>query len=146
MPGRNGYTVWECYILSFQQAGFILFVRMRSLSLGCLLVCLSCGKPLPELKGIELEVWMADKNGCSGARATSIEPLKKQKADLLGLSEMEIVQVLGKPDRNELYKRNQKFYYYYLQPAPECEQHPDNALRLAIRFNAMGLAKEISVE
>jgi hypothetical protein len=127
MPGRNGYTVWECYILSFQQAGFILFVRMRSLSLGCLLVCLSCGKPLPELKGIELEVWMADKNGCSGARATSIEPLKKQKADLLGLSD-------------------QKFYYYYLQPAPECEQHPDNALRLAIRFNAMGLAKEISVE
>jgi hypothetical protein len=122
---------------------------MRSLSVGCLLVCLmclSCRKPLPELKGIETEVWMNDKNGCSGARVTSIETLKEQKVALLGLSEMEIVQVLGKPDRNELYKRNQKFYYYYLQPAPECEQHSDSALRLAIRFNAMGLAKEISVE
>ncbi len=122
---------------------------MRSLSVGCLLVCLmclSCRKPLPELKGIETEVWTVDKNGCSGVRANSIEALKEQKSALLGLSEMEIVQVLGKPDRNELYKRNQKFYYYYLQPAPECEQHPDSALRLAIRFNAMGLAKEISVE
>jgi hypothetical protein len=122
---------------------------MKSLSVGCLLVCficLSCRKPLPELKGIESKVWMADKNGCGGARVNSIEPLKEQKTALLGLSEMEIVQVLGKPDRNELYKRNQKFYYYYLQPAPECEQHPDTALRLAIRFNAMGLAKEISVE
>lgn len=122
---------------------------MRSLSLGSLLVCLvclSCSKPLPELKGIETEVWLADKNGCKGNRATSIETLKTQKNDLLGLSEMEVVQVLGKPDRNELYKRNQKFYYYYLQPAPECEQHLDSALRLAIRFNAMGLAKEISVE
>ena len=122
---------------------------MRSLSVGCLLVCLmclSCRKPLPELKGIETEVWTVDKNGCSGVRANSIEALKEQKTALLGLSEMEIVQVLGKPDRNELYKRNQKFYYYYLQPAPECEQHPDSALRLAIRFNAMGLAKEISVE
>lgn len=122
---------------------------MRSLSVGCMLVCLmclSCRKPLPELKGIETEVWTADKNGCSGVRANSIEALKEQKTALLGLSEMEIVQVLGKPDRNELYKRNQKFYYYYLQPAPECEQHPDSALRLAIRFNAMGLAKEISVE
>ena len=122
---------------------------MRSLSVGCLLVCLmclSCRKPLPELKGIETEVWTVDKNGCSGVRANSIEALKEQKSAVLGLSEMEIVQVLGKPDRNELYKRNQKFYYYYLQPAPECEQHPDSALRLAIRFNAMGLAKEISVE
>ena len=68
---------------------------MRSLSVGCLLVCLmclSCRKPLPELKGIETEVWTADKNGCSGARANSIEALKEQKTALLGLSEMEIVQ------------------------------------------------------
>ncbi len=39
---------------------------------------------------------------------------------MLGLNEMEIVDLLGKPDKQELYKRNQKFYRYYLQPGPAC--------------------------
>lgn len=60
---------------------------------------------------------------------------------------MQIVELLGRPDRNELYKRNQKFYYYYLTPAPECANYNANSsTRLAIRFNAMGLAKEIMIE
>jgi hypothetical protein len=111
-----------------------------------LLIFTSCRKSVPELKGIEAQSWMDDRNGCSGTRTATIDVLKEQKRNFLGLSEMEIVQVFGKPDRNELYKRNQKFFYYYLQPAPECPTHSDNALRLAIRFNAVGLAKEISIE
>jgi len=107
---------------------------------------MSCGKPLPELKDIDRSAWQADKNGCSGTRAASMDILLNQKSNFLGLSEMEIVEVFGKPDRNELYKRNQKFYYYYLQASPQCTTPTDNAKRLAIRFNAMGLAKEIGVE
>jgi hypothetical protein len=60
---------------------------------------------------------------------------------------MQIVKLLGKPDRNELFKRNQKFFLYFIDPAPECVPG-DSAVvqKLVIRFNAMGLAKEVAIE
>ncbi|HEY3401886.1 MAG TPA: hypothetical protein VGK59_00780 [Ohtaekwangia sp.] len=114
----------------------------------CLLMLLisSCGKSLPELKGIDIESWKADKNGCSRKREPFIENIREQKNELLSLNEMQVVEILGSPDRNELYKRNQKFYYYYLQPSENCPTSASHPLRLSIRFNAMGLAKEISLD
>jgi outer membrane protein assembly factor BamE (lipoprotein component of BamABCDE complex) len=120
----------------------------RWLSAVILLVFLSsCGKELPKLDNLDLEKWEKDKNACGSYRKENLEALVSQKEKLLALKEMQIVELLGRPDRNELYKRNQKFFYYYLKPAPECPNYnvDDNA-RLAIRFNAMGLAKEIMVE
>ncbi|HEY9009067.1 hypothetical protein [Ohtaekwangia sp.] len=122
------------------------FNGRKALLVFSIAICSACGKSLPGLKNIDREAWLADKNGCSGTRASSMAVLQQQKSDFLGLSEMEIVEVFGKPDRNELYKRNQKFYYYYLQASPDCTTPTQNAQRLAIRFNAMGLAKEISIE
>ncbi len=75
------------------------------------------------------------------------EAMVAQQDKLLALEELQIVELLGKPDQNELYKRNQKFFYYYLQPSREC--NPGDTLspkRLSIRFNAMGLAKEVAIE
>jgi hypothetical protein len=95
---------------------------------------------------VDLEKWKADKNGCTGYRAESMNALRDQLMSLQALNEMEIMQLLGKPDQNELYKRNQKFYYYYLQPGPSCSNPAKIALRLAIRFNAVGLAKEVAIE
>jgi outer membrane protein assembly factor BamE (lipoprotein component of BamABCDE complex) len=70
-----------------------------------------------------------------------------QKEKLLGLNEIEVVGTLGKPDQQEIYKRHEKFYYYFLDPSPECENAPENpSRRLIIRFNAVGLSKEINVE
>ena len=111
-----------------------------------LLLTSSCGKSLPELKGVDLESWKTDKYGCAGKRAPFIENMRQQKSDLLSLSEMQIVEILGSPDRNELYKRNQKFYYYYLQPTEDCPTPTTNPIRLSIRFNAMGLAKEVTLD
>jgi hypothetical protein len=112
-----------------------------------LLFLTGCGKSLPTLDNLDLYQWEKDKNACGSYRKDNIEKLLAQKEKLLALKEMQIVNLLGRPDRNELYKRNQKFFYYYLKPAPECSTYnvDDNA-RLAIRFNAMGLAKEIMVE
>lgn len=111
-------------------------------------ILLSCGKASPEFEGVQLITWKADRNGCSGNRTSMADQLEKQKSKLLGLNEMEIVRVLGQPDRNELSKRNQKFYYYFLEPAPECGNGASDpaARKLIIRFNAVGLAKEIEVK
>lgn len=106
----------------------------------------SCGKELPALEGIDQNAFKDDHNGCSGKRATMIDAVRKEKEKLLSLDELALVKVLGKPDRNELFKRNQKFYYYFLEPAPECKSGNAIALKLVVRFNAMGLAKEVVVE
>jgi hypothetical protein len=122
--------------------------RFKSFSFLVCILLLSCGKELPELKGIDKTEWMADKHGCGDKRSKMIASLQGEKDKLLALSEMEIVEVLGRPDENELYKRNQKFYYYQLSPTKQfCDGATDSeALKLIIRFNAMGLAKEVSIE
>lgn len=118
--------------------------------LNCILILLilsGCGKSLPTLDNLDLEQWEKDKNACGSYRKDNINTLLAQKEKLLALKEMQIVDLIGRPDRNELYKRNQKFFYYYLKPAPDCSNYKaDNVSRLAIRFNAMGLAKEVMVE
>lgn len=106
-----------------------------------------CGKSLPVLDGIDMMSWKNDKNGCGGQRAEMMTAMDAQKDKLLSLSEIEVVEVLGKPDQNELYKRNQKFFYYFVEPAAACEQSGDeDPMRLIVRFNAVGLAKEIILE
>jgi len=115
--------------------------------IAAILLMLSCGKSLPTLHDVDLKSWVADKNACSGKRSDALQAMQDQKDDFLGLSEIQIVELLGRPDHNELYKRNQKFYYYFLQPSPDC---PDTVssepLKLTIRFNAMGYAKEVSID
>jgi hypothetical protein len=112
----------------------------------CLFILVSCGKPLPTIEGIELDAWEQDKDACNGKRASTISLLREQKNKLLGLDEMNVVKLLGKPDENELYKRNEKFFHYFLEPSEKCNPGGKKApLRLNIRFNAMGLAKEVLV-
>jgi len=111
------------------------------------LLLLSCGKPLPTLDDVDLQAWKNDKLGCLGKRDGMFNPLEKQKEKLLGLSEQDVIALLGKPDENELYKRNQKFYYYFLQPAKTCgDADSENPKKLVVRFNATGLAKEVGIE
>jgi hypothetical protein len=112
-----------------------------------LLVLLSaCGKPIPEFENLDLSRWKEDKNACLGDRAKSIPSFEKQTDKLKALSETEIIKLLGRPDQNELYKRNQKFYRYFLEAGVVCGVDNSNPKRLTIRFNAIGLAKEVIIE
>jgi hypothetical protein len=107
---------------------------------------MSCGKALPTLDGVDLVTWKDDKNACGDKRMAMGALIEQQKDKLLALSEDDIVAVLGKPDQNELHKRNQKFFYYFVQPSPTCGAGKAGTKRLAIRFNAMGLAKELAIQ
>jgi hypothetical protein len=116
------------------------------LSIPLLILCISCDKPLPELEGLDAQRWEQDKNGCNNVRVTMREVIDREKEKLLGLDQIQIVQLLGRPDQNELSSRNQKFFYYFLEPGPACGKSDSAAAKLAIRFNAVGLAKEVAVE
>lgn len=119
---------------------------MRRLSLFLLLGLLgSCTKPLPTLEGMDVSKWKDDKNGCFGNRQEMEPALTQQMNKLKGLSEMDIVDLLGRPDENELYKRNQKFFSYYVTPGPDCQDPAELPTKLVIRFNAMGYAQLVSV-
>ena len=121
--------------------------NFRWLSPLLLFFIFSCDKPLPDLEGIDLEGWRDDRNACKNIRKSMKGALEEEMEKLLALNQMQIVNLLGRPDQNELSTRNQKFFYYYIDPAPACGVASDSASeRLVIRFNAVGLAKEISVE
>lgn len=114
--------------------------------LSLILLCAGCGKSLPVLENVDLKEWKSDKNGCLGKRAAMEVALSAQKEKILTLSETQVIQLLGRPDQNELYKRNQKFYSYFITPAPACDSPSLKSTKLVIRFNAMGLAKEVAIE
>jgi hypothetical protein len=117
----------------------------KGLLFSLVLIVFACGKPLPDMAPIDLTQWKEDKGGCKNIRASFLAELISQKDELKGLSEDEIISLLGRPDRNELYKRNQKFYYYDVEPGKECDSVSANQ-QLILRFNAMSMAKEVTVE
>ena len=118
----------------------------RNVAVVILLVLVACGKSLPDLQGIDLDRWKDDKNGCQGHRIVMEPALTSELTKLKGLAEMDIIHLLGRPDQNELYKRNQKFYFYFIHAGPPCPQADSTQKRLSICFNAMGFAKEVAIE
>jgi hypothetical protein len=121
-------------------------LKYRILSITVLtFTLLGCGKPLPQLDNLDLEKWKNDKFACLHDREKMIESFTAQIEKLKGLSQDDIVKLLGRPDENELYKRNQKFFYYYLTPGKKCA-NDSVAQKLSLRFNAMGFAKEVLIE
>ena len=110
------------------------------------IVLASCSKPIPTMEGVDLTKWKDDKNGCGGKREQMEIAMKNEMSKLKGLSEMDVVDMLGRPDENELFKRNQKFFHYYLTPGPACVDAPPSPHKLIIRFNAMGYAQLVSMD
>lgn len=120
----------------------------KQLSLLILLFLLSpsCTSKLPQLEGVDLKLWKEDRNGCNHFRATMIDAIDAEKEKLKRLSEMDLVELLGRPDENELLDRNQKFFIYFLEPGPPCDVPTAHAKKLILRINAMGLAKETLIK
>ena len=95
------------------------------------------------LKGFDSDRWINDKNGCEGVRKDMQDDLLKIKFKLRGLNSREITDVLGKPDAEELARKNQKYYIYYITKGPACEDGNDTPLSLYVRFTAVGIANEL---
>lgn len=110
------------------------------------IMIVACGKSVPEMNDLDMVAWRADANACSGDRTRMLKPMQSQKDSLLRLDEAAVVKLLGRPDENELYTRNQKFYRYYLTAARSCGNPDSTSVMLIIRFTAMGVAKEITIE
>lgn len=112
-----------------------------------LIFFLSACADTPELENIDLKEWKADKGGCKNYRSTVVEALLAQKKKLKGLSQNEIINLLGQADQHELYERSQKFFIYHLEPGMNCENFDEQYFEaLYIRFNALDQAIDFNIQ
>ncbi len=107
----------------------------------------ACGGPDKNLPGLNENAWKKDKNGCMNERSGMVDALQSSLDVIRGMSENEILHLLGQPDHNELYTRNQKFYIYYITPSLDCgTTGQERQLFLEIRFSATNMAREVTIK
>lgn len=113
------------------------------------LLATSCSrkkKKINRLQKFDAELWISDKNGCVGERLNMKNQLLALKHNMRGLNTGEIESYLGKPDAQELYNRSQRYYIYFLEPGPKCENSKENPQALFVRFSAIGIANEFLIK
>src|SRR4051812_16518901 len=118
-------------------------MRLSLLCSVLFVLCSSCSRPLPELADFDETAWKADLKGCKNSRGVFVEPIKSQKDKLKGLSERDLVKLLGPADRNDLSEHHGKSYYYFITPGPGCTGVDSVGLSLIVRFNATGVSREV---
>ncbi len=91
--------------------------------------------------------WINDKNGCDSSRLTMKDQVLSLKHLMKGLKVNEIETLMGRPDAQELYQKNQRYYIYFIEPGGDCSlNNGEQPLALYIRFSAIGIANEISIK
>lgn len=98
-----------------------------------------------DVGSFDTEVWKKDPKGCLVQRPSLIEELNKNKKGLLGLYQKDVLKVLGPPEEQELYKRSQTYYIYYIDAADNCDMPVENPRKLYIRFTSLGIANEVTI-
>ena len=123
--------------------------RFSLLLIPLTIVLLGC-QTFVDVDGFDEEAFQSDPNGCLGIRAAMKDTLFAVDTQFKTLTQEEIYATLGKPDRQELASRSQKYFVYYVDPAPNCEGVDSTAvappLTLYVRFSAMNRASEIKYE
>ncbi len=94
-----------------------------------------------KMQNFDSKKWSSDKNGCLGYRAELINEILTQRTNVLGQRETNIRSTFGPPSKQELYVRNQKFFYYTIS-SDSCGAENKS---LELRFNAIGLVKEMKL-
>jgi hypothetical protein len=107
--------------------------------------CSSKKKKIRRLQNFDSAAWISDRKGCSGTRLDMKDDLLRQKYRMRGLKTGQIEDLLGRPDAEELYNRNQKYYIYFLEAGPGCPEPGAEIVALYVRFTAVGIANEITL-
>ena len=111
-----------------------------------IIVCLSSCQNATQFPGFDTEDWKKDRFACNGTRTGMKGDFEKVRQKLKGLTQMEVVDVLGKPDLQRLDERNMKSYLYFLEPARTCTGGKNDAQVAILRFNAVDRVFEVTYE
>lgn len=118
------------------------------LTAAILLGLLSCNSKPEKLGRLDLKQWRSDRGGCENIRPQLIADFKAEQKQLMGKFIDDIGEMLGRPDIHQLGERNQKFYVYFLDKGPQCNDMtvPSSAPKVILKFNAVGLLSEITYQ
>ncbi len=128
----------------------LVFLRIHARVISWLLflfLCQACHSP-KKFDRFDAPGWRSDPLGCKGNRQRLAVEFEKIRRELRGLSQTEIMELLGKPDIQGLSTRHQKFFVYYLVTGPQCQNPPaeSTARTVAVRFGALGYVTEVSYQ
>jgi hypothetical protein len=89
--------------------------------------------------------WKQDKLGCQEERKKMAADFEQIRRDLLGMSQEEVIDLLGRPDFQLLRERSQKAFVYFIEPGVQCQgdSETSTARTVAFRFSALNKATEI---
>jgi hypothetical protein len=121
-------------------------MRQSIYSITLFLLLASCSPALDAGK-INLDNWKADRYGCKGLRIQDLGELQRIKNNFLGANNQALIKTFGRPDRVELFDKNQSFFFYFLEPSSTCytiekEKEP---LRVLFRMNALSKVSEVNI-
>ena len=107
-----------------------------------------CSSAPDKFGKLDLKKWRGDRGGCNGIRATLLPSFRAEIQNLKGNSSNTIGELLGRPDVNQIADRNQKYYIYFLEKGPQCDQAgvKSTSASVAIRMSAVGLATEVTFQ
>ena len=108
----------------------------------------SCSSQPDKLGRLDLKKWRGDRGGCEGGRTAIAEDFKAEQKQLMGKFIDDVGTILGRPDIHQLGERNQKFYVYFLEKGPQCEdiKLKSKSKKVILKFNAVGLLSEITYQ
>jgi len=111
------------------------------------LVMLNCSEP-DRLGKLDLVQWRHDRGGCQGVRTTLVNDFKSVREELKGATVNKVGNLLGRPDVEQLDDRNQKYYIYFLEKGPHCQdaKAKSDSRSVALRISAIGLVTEITFQ
>lgn len=109
---------------------------------------MACSSPPDKLGVLDLNKWRSDRGGCNNVRSTLQKDFKAIQGQLKGKFADDIGELLGRPDIHQLGERNVKFYVYYFEKGPQCEDMKlkSDAKKVILKFNAVGLLSEITYQ
>ena len=112
---------------------------------GVLTFLSSCNRKT-EIAGFNSQAWKADAGSCKNVRNGMLAEFEKAKPELFGLAEKEVKAILGRPDGEELFERNQRYFYYYIESGSHCQTKGkmSGANHIKIRFSALSKVNEIT--
>lgn len=144
--------IYVYFRLFFRLNGFVMHAITKLLTKTGLslifLFLLACSNPPEKLGNMDLNKWRGDRGGCTNARKAMENDLKAAEAELKGKFADTVGDILGRPDIQQLGERNTKFYVYFLEKGPQCEQTQakSQARKVILKFNAVGLLSEITYQ
>jgi hypothetical protein len=100
-----------------------------------------------EVGNIDLVNWKNDRYGCNGLRIQQLDEIQKTKNDFLGANNQELIKTFGRPDRVILVDKSQSYFYYFLEPSEQCDNHNTETapLKVMFRMNAINKVSEVNI-